>query len=100
MRNARIGRVALALYGLTLAAATLSRLVPVVRDQLRAPFDLISEGPHLTAIQAMRDGFNLYDPASYTGPPFQLVPYVPLFHAVVALLPADASNPFFTGRLL
>ncbi len=87
-------------FGILLVAAAMSRLLPIVRDQLAAPFDLISEGPSMSLIEAVRDGFNIYAPESYTGLPFQIVPYVPLFHAVVAMLPSDPGNPFFTGRVL
>jgi hypothetical protein len=93
-------KTALATYALALTAAMLSRLVPIICDQLVAPFDLISEGPHLSAISAVRDGFNIYAPESYTDLPFHIIPYVPLLHALVAMLPADPTNPFLTGRVL
>ena len=80
--------------------AAFTRLAPVVRHQLAAPFDLISEGPHLSTIKAIRDGFNIYDPATVLDLPFHASPYTPLYHWLVAHLPQPASNPFFTGRVL
>jgi hypothetical protein len=83
-----------------LAIGAMARLVPIVRDQLAAPFDLISEGPHLELITAIREGFNIYAPESHVDSPFRLVPYLPLFHAALAIAPADPVNPFFVGRFV
>jgi len=83
-----------------LAAASLSRLVPVSRAQLAAPFDLISEGPHLCTVQAIARGVNIYARQSFLGLPFFMTPYTPLYHVLVAALPQDPANPFFTGRLV
>jgi hypothetical protein len=93
------GKAALAACGIAFTIGAAYRLVPIIRDQLVAPFDLISEGPHLEGIKAIREGFNIYAPESYQGPPFHIIPYVPLFYVLVAALPADPGNPFFTGRM-
>ena len=85
---------------LALAAASLSRLLPVVAAQLSAPFDLISEGPHLCTVQAIARGNDIYDPRSFLDLPFFMTPYAPLYHAIVAALPQRAENPFFTGRVV
>ena len=78
----------------------LARLVPVVRDQLAAPFDLISEGPHMSTIKAIWRGFDIYARESFLDLPFFMTPYTPLYHALVAVLPQDPANPFFTGRIV
>jgi hypothetical protein len=93
-------RVAVWLAAAAVLVAALTRLVPVARDQLAAPFDLISEGPHLSTVKAIRDGFNIYDPTTVLDLPFHASPYTPLYHWLVAHLPQHASNPFFTGRVL
>jgi hypothetical protein len=100
MKTTAVWRAFVAACGIALTLGAMWRLVPIIRDQLVAPFDLISEGPHLDAINAVRDGFNIYAPESYRDVPFHIIPYVPLFHALVAVLPTDPSNPFFTGRVL
>jgi hypothetical protein len=86
---------ALAVLGIALA-----RLLPVVRDQLAAPFDLISEGPHMSTIKAIWAGFDIYARESFLDLPFFMTPYTPLYHALVAVLPQDPANPFFTGRVV
>jgi len=93
-------RIVLWLFAGVLAACSLSRVAAVSWDQLAAPFDLISEGPHMTTVKAFREGYNIYDPASFLDVPFFMTPYTPLYHAVVAALPQRSSNPFFTGRLV
>src|SRR5437868_11766649 len=90
----------IAACAVAVTAGAMARLVPIVHDQLVAPFDLISEGPHLQLIMAMRDGVNIYAPEMHLDSPFRMVPYVPLFHAIIAMLPADPANPFFTGRVV
>src|SRR6266404_6147201 len=72
------GIIAVCAMGLTMGA--MARLIPIIRDQLAAPFDLISEGPHLQLMIAVRDGFNIYAPESHLDSPFRLVPYFPFFH--------------------
>ncbi len=93
-------RAALWLAAAAVLIAALTRLVPVVRAQLAAPFDLISEGPHLSTVKAIRDGSNIYDPATVLDLPFHASPYTPLYHWLVAHLPQRPGNPFFTGRLV
>jgi hypothetical protein len=83
-----------------LLAVSLWRLVPVCRDQLAAPFDLISEGPHTCTVKAIRAGYDIYGRQSFLDLPFFMTPYTPLYHVVVAALPQDPANPFFTGRLV
>lgn len=78
----------------------LARVLPVVRDQLAAPFDLISEGPHMSTIKAIWSGFSIYARESFLDLPFWMTPYTPLYHALVAVLPQDPTNPFFTGRVV
>jgi hypothetical protein len=88
------------LAAFALAAAALARLVPVVGAHLAAPFDLISEGPHLCTVQAITSGYDIYDPRSFLDLPFFMTPYAPLYHLIVAELPQRAGNPFFTGRVV
>jgi hypothetical protein len=83
-----------------LLTVSLARLVPVCRAQLAAPFDLISEGPHMCTVQAIERGENIYDRRSFLDLPFFMTPYTPLYHALVAALPQRAGNPFFTGRVV
>lgn len=64
-RADRVARLALLSYGIVLAGASSWRLVDVSLMQLAAPFDLISEGPHLTTVQAIREGYNIYAPALF-----------------------------------
>jgi hypothetical protein len=82
------------------AATSLSRLVPVCLDQLAAPFDLISEGPHMCTVKAIQAGSNIYDSRSFLDLPFFMTPYTPLYHVLVAALPQHPENPFFTGRVV
>src|SRR5438552_2904280 len=62
------GIIAVCAIALTIGA--MARLIPIIRDQLVAPFDLISEGPHLQLMIAVRDGFNIYAPESHLDSPF------------------------------
>jgi hypothetical protein len=75
-------------------------MVPVVRAQLAAPFDLISEGPHMCTVKAIWSGFDIYARSSFLDLPFFMTPYTPLYHALVAMLPQDPTNTFFTGRVV
>jgi hypothetical protein len=81
-------------------ALTLTRIVPVAVRQLQAPFDLIYESPNLTTIQAIKAGRNVYDPHIYLEPPFHLTIYTPLYHYLVAALPASEHNRYLAGRLV
>jgi len=85
---------------LAVLAVAAARLLPAVRDQLAAPFDLISEGPHMSTIKAIWRGFDIYARESFLDLPFFMTPYTPLYHALVAVLPQDPANPFFTGRVV
>ncbi len=76
----------IAVCAMVLTMGAMARLIPIIRDQLVAPFDLISEGPHLQLMIAVRDGFNIYAPESHLDSPFRLVPYLPFYHAVIAML--------------
>jgi len=87
-------------FAAALACVMLLRLVPVCRDQLAAPFDLISEGPHMSTVKAIQSGFDIYARASFLDLPLFMTPYTPLYHTLVAVLPQDPVNPFFTGRLV
>ncbi len=87
-------------FAIALLAVTLSRLIPVVVNQLGAPFDLVYESPNLTTIRAIQSGKSIYDPDLYLKPPFTLTIYTPFYHYLVAMLPASGENPFLTGRLV
>ncbi len=88
------------LIGCAIAMVAAWRLVPVASAQLVAPFDLISEGPHLCTVQSIQRGYDIYARRSYLDLPFWMTPYTPLYHAIVAALPQQAHNPFFTGRVV
>jgi hypothetical protein len=93
-----LARVLVALAALVVAGLSAGRAVPVSRDQLSAPFDIQYETPNLRTIELVRAGRSPYAPEVYAQPPFWITLYTPLYHGVVASLPADASNPYFTGR--
>ncbi len=93
-----LARVLVALAALVVAGLAAWRAVPVSRDQLAAPFDIQYETPNLRTIELVRAGRSPYAPEVYAQPPFWITLYTPLYHGVVASLPADASNPYFTGR--
>jgi hypothetical protein len=100
MASRRASEAVVWLIAVALLACALARLVVVSRHQLAAPFDLISEGPHMSTIKAIRAGYNIYDSASFLDLPFFMTPYTPLYHVLVASLPASSTNPFLTGRLI
>jgi hypothetical protein len=89
---------AIVLASSAIALAFLIRLSTVAIEQLGFPYDLVFEGPNLTSIELVRAGQNPYDPAIYAAPPFLLTMYTPLYHYLVAALPAHPENPFLTGR--
>jgi hypothetical protein len=93
-----LARVFLPIAALVVASLAAWRAVPVSRDQLAAPFDILYETPNLRTIELVRQGRNPYAPEVYAQAPFWITLYTPLYHGVVASLPADASNPYFTGR--
>jgi hypothetical protein len=78
----------------------LSRFYLVTVDQLKAPYDIFLEAHNLASIKAIKEGADIYSPAMYRDPPFIITIYNPLFHYLVAALPEDANNPFFTGRFV
>ena len=87
--------------GLVAAALLLAggeRLARVARDSLASPWELGLETPNVTTIALLREGRNVYDPAVYAELPFALTMYTPLYHLVVAALPATPGNPYRTGR--
>ncbi len=81
-------------------AAVLARVGTVVAWQLAAPFDLVYESPNLSTIEVVRAGGNPYSPAVYDDAPFVFTVYTPLYHVLVAALPASRENPFLSGRLV
>jgi len=97
---ARSSRAIAWIFAAVMVGVMLQRLVPVCRDQLAAPYDLISEGPHMCTVQAIQRGGDIYGRGSFLDLPFYMTPYTPLYHALVAALPQDPANPFFTGRVL
>ena len=90
----RLGR----LLGGLLCLAVVLRFAVASWAQLTFPFDLIFETPNLGTIQTLAAGGNPY--GVYAEAPFQVTPYTPLYHLVVAALPSSAGNPFFVGRLI
>jgi hypothetical protein len=88
------------IVALAAVAVMLHRLLPVARAQLTAPYDLISEGPHMCTVQAIERGFDIYASRNFLDLPFYVTPYTPLYHSIVAALPQDPANPFFTGRVV
>jgi hypothetical protein len=85
---------------IVVAVAALLRVGSVALDQLMAPFDLSYETPNLRTIQLIQAGLNVYDPAVYAAPRFWITMYPPLYHLVVAALPAGGANPYLPGRLV
>ena len=76
------------------------RLIDVAADQLVAPFDLAYETPSLRTIELVRAGINPYSRDVFASGPFWITAYTPLYHYLVAELPASDANPFLTGRLV
>ena len=77
------------------------RLIPVVRDQLRAPFD--SDLGRAAHVHRQGDLERLRHLRPRVLPRSALLhdaPIPPLYHALVAVLPQDPGNAFFTGRLV
>jgi len=83
-----------------LLGAVLVRLGSAAMDQLRAPFDLVYESPNLSTIEVLRAGGNPYSPDVFDAAPFVLTIYTPLYHLVVAALPAVDGHPFLVGRIV
>jgi len=98
--TARKVQTSLWLAGLLVAGLAAVRTVSVSGDQLAARFDILYETPNLRTVELIRAGRNVYSPQVYAEPPFWITVYTPLYHHVVARLPADPDNPYFTGRLV
>ena len=96
----RAARVCLWIAALLVVGLALARLAQVSGEQLGAEFDILYETPNLRTIELIQQGRNVYDPGVYAAPPFWITLYTPLYHHVVALLPSDPGNPYFTGRLV
>lgn len=90
----------LLIMSLAIAIVSASRMFLVAKDQLSAPFDIADESPQLSTIRVIQRGENIYDPVIYNEPPFILTMYTPAYHYLVASLPEDPSNRFFTGRMV
>jgi hypothetical protein len=90
--------VALVLAALAIIVPVGWRFVGVAYHQLYFPFDLCFETPSLATIKVIKGGWNPYSPDVFNAMPFVLTMYTPLYHYLVAMLPIDATNPFFYGR--
>ena len=95
-----LGRRAFVLLAVAVTAASLLRLAGVALVQLAWPFDIGNETAQLCSIRVLQRGLPLYAPSTYADDPFVLTMYTPLYHALVAWLPAAAGRPFMTGRLV
>jgi len=93
-------RLAVRLIISGLSLAVLARLLTVVWDQIWFPFDMGFETPGLSTIRMFKEGIDPYSNDTYAHFPFNLTLYPPLYHLLVAVLPASSANPFFTGRLV
>lgn len=85
---------------LVISAIFLTRWVLVSQQQLGVPFDLVHETPNLSTIKIIQENQNPYAPEVYDRPRFILTMYTPLYHFLVAALPENSANPFWTGRLV
>lgn len=83
---------------MALFAAAAVRLATVSWGQVREPFDLVYETPNVRTIELLRAGLPIYAPQVYADMPCVFTMYPPLYHALVAALPADPVNPYLTGR--
>jgi hypothetical protein len=88
------------LLAMLAAALVAAHLIPAVSVQLAAVHDLTMESPAVNTILLLQGGANVYSPASYDGPPFNLLIYPPAYHYLVAWLPMSSSSPFFGPRLV
>jgi hypothetical protein len=88
------------LLGMLSAALVAAHLIPAVTAQLAAVHDLTMESPTVNTILLLRAGVNVYSPASYDGPPFNVLIYPPAYHYLVAWLPISASSPYAGPRLV
>jgi hypothetical protein len=88
------------LVSLLVTGASFLRLGRVSIDHLQAPHDLYFESHNLATIESIRQNAPIYSPSFYAHLPFIITTYNPLYHYLVAALPAKSDNPFFTGRLV
>ena len=88
------------LASLLITGASFLRLGRVSIDHLQAPYDLFFESHNLATIKAIGQNAPIYSPSFYADLPFIITIYNPLYHYLVASLPAKYDNPFFTGRLI
>lgn len=95
-----VPRIAVALLAVAIIVPVGWRFAHVAYQQLVFPFDLCFETPNLATVKVIRDGGNPYSASVYDAMPFVLTMYTPLYHYVVAMLPADSKNPFLPGRLV
>jgi hypothetical protein len=85
---------------LLIMAGSLYRLYNVTIYHLDAPHDLFFETHNLATIRSIQAGASIYNPHFYNDLPFIITIYNPLFHYLVAALPQNPANPFFTGRFV
>ena len=95
----------LAVAQLVLAVTTVSLAVPraltVAWTQAGTPFDLTLEAPAVNTILLLRQGVDVYAPATFDAPPFNVQMYPPAYHYLVALLPWPPDvSPFTLPRLV
>jgi hypothetical protein len=88
------------LITLLVTGASLIRLTRVSIDHLQAPHDIFFESHNLATIKSIGQNAPIYSPSFYADLPFVITIYNPLYHYLVAALPAKSDNPFFTGRLV
>jgi len=95
-----VARKIVFIVAVVISVASLCRVFCVAKDHLAAPFDLTFESPNLCTVQSIQKGRNIYDPAMYEDLPFILTIYTPAYHYLVASLPQNSNNRFFTGRIV
>jgi hypothetical protein len=89
-----------ALAALLVTGASFLRLGRVSIDHMQAPHDLFFESHNLATVKSICQNAPIYSPSFYADLPFIITIYNPLYHYLVAALPAKSDNPFFTGRLV
>jgi len=77
-----------------------NRLYQVAVNHLNTSYDLGMESHNLATIKSIQEGQPIYDKDFYGDLPFIFTTYNPLYHFIVANLPENKSNPFFTGRFV
>lgn len=98
--SSKIFKFLLVLIILLITAGSLYRLYTVTIHHLDAPHDIFFETHNLATIKSIQAGASIYKPHFYSNLPFIITIYNPLFHYLVAALPQNPSNPFFTGRFV